>query len=75
MAKCYCRWHDLTRMRDFSLDKALELASSLLSFGFDAVSRGIQSSALVTGIHPHVIVACAGGFLVFIVAIKLLPLK
>ena len=57
------------------LDAALDLASSLVSFGFETASKGIEALAVATPLSPDVIMACVVGFLAVIVAQACFRLK
>jgi len=57
-------------MLDSLPDKALELASSLASLGFEAAAKGVQSLASLIGVNPAIIVAGAAGLIVFILVLK-----
>jgi hypothetical protein len=53
------------------LDQASDTFSSLASHAMYAAFAGIQTLSVFTGLRPEVIAAGIGGFLIFVVVLKL----
>jgi hypothetical protein len=53
------------------LDQASDMLSSFASHAMYAALAGVQTLSVFTGLKPEVIVAGIGGFLIFVVVLKL----
>ena len=57
-------WSDL-------LDRASNVLSSFASNAFDAARSGILALSELTGLKPEVVAAGLGGFVIFVVVLRL----